>query len=224
MNRLVCLSALLFASVTHAGDWPVWRGPKGDGVVADPRVPVRWSADENVVWKVAVPGLGHSSPVVSAGRIFLTSFEPGTKERLLLCFDRKDGRLLWRDAVLTAEAEALHANNTPASATPATDEAHVWVTFQAGNAIAVACYDYRGKRIWSNSFTGFTSPHGFCGTPVLFEDLVIVNGDSDGEAFVAGLDKLTGAAKWTTPRPNRTRSFSTPLLEAAASRKWRWWQ
>src|SRR5262249_29491345 len=58
----------------------------------------------------------------------------------------------------------------------------------------------------------FVSPHGFCGTPTLFENSVIVNGDSDGEAFLAALDKKTGDEKWKTPRPNRTRSFSTPLF------------
>jgi outer membrane protein assembly factor BamB len=202
----------LFASVAAASDWPVWRGPKGDGVVVDPSIPLKWSASQNVAWKVPVSGIGHSSPVICAGRVFLTAFDPATKERLLLCYDRKDGTLLWRAAVLTAEAESMHENNSPASATPAADDSHIWVTFQSGSTIVAACYDISGKQIWSNSFAGFASPHGFCGTPVLFEDLVIVNGDSDGEAFVAGLDKITGVTRWKTPRPKRTRSFSTPLF------------
>src|SRR5262249_41624429 len=74
------------------------------------------------------------------------------------------------------------------------------------------CHDFAGARVWLRAFGGFESPHGFCGTPVLFEDLVILNGDSDGDAFLAGLDKKTGETRWWTPRPNRTRSFSTPLL------------
>jgi hypothetical protein len=210
--RLAALASLFFASVSLAADWPVWRGPKGDGIVNDPAVVQHWSATENVVWKVPVPGIGHSSPVVSAGRVFLTSFDPDTKDRLLLCFDRKDGKLLWRKTALSADAEKMHRNNTPASSTPAADRSHVWVTFLDGAKIAVACYDFSGKQQWLKSFNGFVSPHGFCGTPTLFENFVIVNGDSDGDAFLAALDKKSGETKWKTERPNRTRSFSTPLL------------
>ena len=96
MRLLLAVALLFLASHTRAADWPVWRGPKGDGVVTDARFPVTWGATENVVWKVPVPGIGHSSPIVSAGRVFLTSFVPDTKDRVLLCFDRKDGKLLWQ--------------------------------------------------------------------------------------------------------------------------------
>jgi outer membrane protein assembly factor BamB len=212
VRRFAAVAALLLVSGAPAADWPAWRGPNGDGVVKDPGVPVKWNTTENVVWKAAVPGIGHSSPIVSKGCVFLTSFVPETKERVLLCYEGKSGQLSWRKRVLTAEPEKLHVNNTPASATPAADGSHVWVTFQDGEKILVACYDFAGKRHWSKSFAGFDSPHGFCGTPALFEDLVIINGDSDGDAFIAGLDKKTGSTRWKTERPNRTRSFSTPLL------------
>lgn len=212
MRLFLAAALVLLASHTRAADWPVWRGPKGDGVVVDPSVPVKWSATENVAWKVEVQGLGHSSPVVSAGRVFLTSFVPETKDRVLLCYDRADGKLLWQKIVLTSTAEKMHKNNTPASSTPAADGTHVWVTFIDGTKIAVACYDFAGKQIWLKTFDGFESLHGFCGTPVLFEDLVIVNGDSDGDAFIAALDKKSGETKWKTARSNRTRSFSTPLF------------
>ncbi|HJZ56719.1 MAG TPA: PQQ-binding-like beta-propeller repeat protein [Gemmataceae bacterium] len=212
MRLLLALALLFLASLSPAADWPVWRGPKGDGVITDSVVPVKWSATENVAWKAEVLGLGHSSPIVSAGRVFLTSFVPDTQDRVLLCFDRKDGKLLWRKTVLTAAPEQLHKNNTPASSTPAADGSHVWVTFLHGQKITVACHDFSSKQVWLKTFDGFESPHGFCGTPVLFEDLVIINGDSDGDAFLAGLDRKTGETRWKTERPNRTRSFSTPLF------------
>ncbi len=211
LSAFLALAPALTLSV-EGGDWPVWRGLKGDGIVTDPAVPTKWSATENVAWKVAVPGVGHSSPIVSNGRVFLTSFDPETNERLLLGFDRKDGKLLWRRSVLTAAPEKMHKNNTPASSTPASDGGHVWVTFLDGERVAVACYDFTGKRVWLRTFDGFTSQHGFCGTPVLFENLVIVNGDSDGAAFLAALDKKTGETKWKVNRPNRVRSFSVPLF------------
>lgn len=214
MPRFLFLSFLVLGFVlpANAADWPVWRGPKGDGIVSDPAVPTKWSATDNVVWKVAVPGTGHSSPVVSNGHVFLTSFDPESKDRLLIGFDRKDGKLLWQKSVLTAPPEKMHKNNTPASSTPASDGTHVWATFLDGEKVAVACYDFTGKRVWRKSFAGFTSQHGFCGTPVLFGDLVIVNGDSDGDAFLAALDKKSGETKWKVERPNRVRSFSVPLF------------
>jgi outer membrane protein assembly factor BamB len=88
----------------------------------------------------------------------------------------------------------------------------VWVTFLDGAKVAVACYDFGGKRLWLKTFDGFASQHGFCGTPVLHGDALIVNGDSDGDAFLAALDKATGETKWKVERPNRVRSFSVPLF------------
>jgi hypothetical protein len=195
-----------------AADWPRFRGPNGDGVANDPGVPVTWTATENVLWKVPVPGVGHSSPVVSNGRVFLTSFLPESNERVLLCFDRTGGKKVWQKTVVTAPAEKMHKNNTPASSTPVADGSRVWSAFLDGDAVAVACHDFAGEQQWRKLFPGFVSHHGFCGTPVLFENLLIVNGDSDGDAFVAALDGRTGETVWKTPRPNRTRSFSVPIF------------
>lgn len=211
INASILALSLLTASST-AADWPVWRGPKGDGVVTDKAIPVKWSATENVLWKVPVPGSGQSSPIVSAGRIFLTSFDAGTNDRLLLCFNQDDGKLLWKRTVLTAAPEKMHKQNSPASSTAAADGSSVWVTFLDGDKIAVACYDFAGKQVWLKAFEGFVCSHGFCGTPVLYGDLLIVNGDSDGDAFLAALDKGTGETCWKIERPNRTRSFSVPLF------------
>ena len=212
MRLLAAVLTLALALPLSSADWPRFRGPNGDGVVTDPAVPTTWSATENVRWKVPVPGTGHSSPVVSNGRVFLTSYLPDTNDRVLLCFDRAGGKRLWQKVVVTAPAEKMHKNNTPASATPVADGSRVWSAFLDGDAIAVACHDFAGEVVWKKSFPGFTSHHGFCGTPVLFENTLIVNGDSDGDAFVAALDSKTGETVWRTPRPNRTRSFSVPVF------------
>ena len=104
--------ALMFTPMLSAADWPAFRGPNGDGVATDPAVPKTWSATENVLWKVLVPGIGHSSPIVSGGRVFLTAFLPDTGDRVLICFDRQTGKQLWQKAVLTAPPEKMHKNNT----------------------------------------------------------------------------------------------------------------
>jgi outer membrane protein assembly factor BamB len=83
----------------------------------------------------------------------------------------------------------------------------------------VACYDFDGNRIWQRSPGPFHSVHGFCSSPVLYKDLVILNGDQDGEAWIVALDKATGAERWRTDRPNRTRSYCTPSIIDAAGKK-----
>ena len=211
MHRAALLAVLLIAPAAALADWPGWRGSNGDGVVTDPTVPLQWSATENVLWKVPVPGTGHSSPIVAGRKLFVTTCVDN--DRLLLCYDRETGQELWRATVVTAPQEGMHKNNTPASATPVTDGARAWVTFLADGAITATCLDAAaGSKVWQRQFPGFVSQHGFCGTPILSGDLLIVNGDSDGDAFLAGLDKATGEVRWKVPRPNRTRSFSTPVL------------
>lgn len=217
-NSLAIL--LLILPAAPAADWPSWRGPNGDAISRDGNVPLAWSATENVAWKVPVPGVGHSSPVIARGRIYLTSFLADSNDRVVICFDARDGKKLWQQTAATAAAEKMHKNNSPASATPVTDGDCVWAAFAVDGKIAVVCFDASGVRKWTRSFDGFVSPHGFCGSPILADGLLIVNGDSDGEAaFVAALDPKTGEVKWTTPRPNRTRSFSVPLLVEAAGRR-----
>src|SRR5262245_17255623 len=116
--------ALCLTGPAAAEDWPGWRGPRGDGTSADGSVPVRWSEAENVLWKTPIPGKGHSSPIVWGDRIFLAAAIE--TERVLLCFDRRDGRLRWKRTVLSAPIEKMHARNSPASSTPVTDGKHVW--------------------------------------------------------------------------------------------------
>src|SRR6476620_10434578 len=129
MRRTIIAISLALAGLAHAEDWPGWRGPRGDGTSTETGLPVRWSPTENVRWKVAVPGIGHSSPITWGNRLFLTACREETKERLLLCYDRRDGKLLWERAVLTAPLEKKHKFNSYASSTPATDGTHVWVSF-----------------------------------------------------------------------------------------------
>src|SRR3954471_4238134 len=93
-------------------NWPMWRGPHGDGRSDETDVPTKWSASENVTWKVPIPGKGHSSPVVWGDRIFVTTAVEPENKRDLLCLDRRDGKVLWRKTVLTAPLEKKHNLNS----------------------------------------------------------------------------------------------------------------
>src|SRR5215212_6842254 len=212
MRRLILLALLLACPVTRAGEWPGWRGPKGDGHSDETSVPTKWSDTENVAWKVAVPGKGHSSPVVWGDRIFLTTALEQEQKRVLLCLDRKTGKTLWQRVVVTSPLEKKHYLNSYASATPVTDGKHVWVAFFEQPKIDLVCYDMDGNEAWRVSPGEFHSMHGFCSSPVLYKDTVILNGDQDADAYLVAFDKATGRERWRTDRPNKTRSYCTPLF------------
>jgi outer membrane protein assembly factor BamB len=210
---------LLLPALGRAEEWPCWRGPRGDGTSLETGIPIHWSKTENIHWQAVIPGKGHSSPIIWGDRIFLTTCLESDGQRLLLCLGRKDGKLLWQRQVLTAPLEGKHALNSYASATPATDGQHVWVAFLQEPYMQIACYDFDGNRIWMKSPGEFHSRHGFCSSPVLYKDLVILNGDQDAPAWIVALDKNTGAERWRTDRPNRTRSYCVPILIDAAAKK-----
>lgn len=214
------LFALCLAPLARAEDWPQWRGPRGDGTSIETNVPTHWSATENVRWKTAIPGTGHSSPVVAGDRIFVTTCLEGDQARELLCLDRGSGKILWQREVLKAPLEHKNRLNSYASGTPATDGKHVWVAFFQIPKIELACYDFDGKEVWRKSPGEFHSVHGFCSSPVLYKDLLILNCDQDSpSACIVAYDRNSGEEKWRTPRPNQTRSYCTPIVRELAGRR-----
>ena len=231
MIRLLSSFLLILSTSTLVagdGDWPMWRGPKGDGTTAEAGFPSHWTATENVRWKTPIPGKGHSSPIVWGDRVFVTSaIEAGDpaepKDRLLLCIDRKDGRVLWQTTVVKAKLESLHKLNSRASSTPATDGERVYVTFLDNPKVMVAAYDFAGNEVWKVSPGEFESTHGFCSPPILYKDLVIVNCDQDAfkktkPAYIVALDRKTGSERWRIDRSHRIRSYCPPLIVEAAGR------
>jgi outer membrane protein assembly factor BamB len=212
-RSVVCvLTVCLLPALASAEDWPCWRGPRGDGTSLEKGLPRTWSRTENVAWKTKIPGIGHSSPIVWGDRIFLTSCVEAEGKRLLLCLDRRSGKILWERVVLTARLEAKHNYNSFASATPATDGERVWVAFLDFPSVQIACYDFDGKKLWQRAPGKLLSRHGFCSSPMLHKDLVIVNGDQDAEGYIVALDRKTGEERWRIQRPNQTRSYCTPVF------------
>ncbi|MDH3582903.1 MAG: PQQ-binding-like beta-propeller repeat protein [Phycisphaerae bacterium] len=199
-----------FVAPSPAENWPVWRGPRGDGTSLETSVPRQWSATQNIKWKVPIPGKGHASPVVWGDRIFLVTATEN--ERVLLCLDRLSGRILWNKTVLESPRERIHRLNSYASSTPATDGRHVFVSFLDEKQMFIAAYDFDGKQVWGRQPGVFSSVHGYCASPILWKDTLIINGDHDGKAYIVSLHKDSGKTAWKTMRPNRIRSYCTPLL------------
>ncbi|MFZ0283497.1 MAG: PQQ-binding-like beta-propeller repeat protein [Bacteroidales bacterium] len=218
LNIILVFLIIDITSVTQAQNWPSWRGPSGDGTSTETNLPVMWDSITNVVWKSRVPGIGYSSPVVWKDRIFMTTALAETHEKVLLCYDSKSGNLLWQKTVLRTEFEKKHDNNSFASGTPSTDGIRVYVSFLDGKDIVVGAYDFSGKQVWLQRPGTFLSPHGYSCSPVLFEDKVIINGDSQGDSFVAALSKTEGSIIWKVSHEKPAHSFSTPIFRKMAGK------
>lgn len=214
---LACLTFSLvvigIANLAHAENWPNWRGPRGDGSSEEASVPIAWSETEHIAWKAKVPHGGHSSPIVWGDRVFLVGANTGEKPaRVLMCFDFTTGKLLWEKTVVESPLEKKHHLNSWASSTPATDGEKVYVTFLDQSDMLVAAYDFNGREVWKVRPGVFSSRHGFCTCPVVFKDLLIVNGDHDGNSYIAAIKRSTGETVWKTPREYKTRSYCTPII------------
>ena len=181
-------------------------------------MPLYWSPASNIIWKAELPGLGHASPIVWGDRIFTVTALLDTKERVLLCLDRRSGKLLWQQTVLSAPLEHKHALNSFASSTPATDGTLVYVAFLDRDEMFAAAYDFAGRQRWVARPGTFASIHGFCSSPILYQDKVILNGDHDGASYIVALSRSDGRILWKTPRDNHTRSYCTPLIRDMAGR------
>jgi len=205
---MVCL---LVSATCRGEDWPQWRGPRGDGTSLETGIPTHWSPTENIRWKTIIPGKGD--------RIFVTTCREDSQERMLLCLDRASGKILWQRVVLLAPLEQKHVLNSFASATPATDGKRVWVAFFERPRIELVCYDFDGNEIWRRSPGEFHSVHGFCSSPVIYQDMVILNCDQDAPACIVAYDRRTGIEQWRADRPNRTRSYCTPIIRDLAGRE-----
>lgn len=219
-RSLSVIFLFFFASVYpgFSQNWPCFRGPNGDGTSPEKNVPLKWDSVTNVVWKVRVPGSGYSSPVIWGERLFLTTAFADIQEKALLCYDVKSGKLLWQKTLLKAPFEKKHDNNGFASGSPATDGTRVYVSFLDGKDVVVAAYDFSGKQVWIQRPGTFFSPHGYSCSPVIYEDKVIVNGDSQKDSFVAAISRSNGKVLWKVSHERQAHSFSTPIIRRMAGK------
>jgi outer membrane protein assembly factor BamB len=217
-----CVALLVLVMICPAGaraeNWPSWRGPRGDGTSLETNVPTQWSGTNNVLWKTEIPGLGHASPIVFGSRVFTVSALPDSQERVLLALNSATGKILWMNTVVRAPLERKHPLNSHASSTPATDGQLVYVAFLDRQDMLVAAYDFEGRQKWAVHPGQFSSMHGFCSSPILYKDMVIVNGDHDGDSYIVALSARDGRTLWKTPRAHHTRSYCAPLIRDLGGR------
>ncbi len=214
----IAFGLLAFASAHAAQDWPEFRGPTGQGHATSTKLPLEWSATQNVAWKQPVAGRGWSSPSLSGGRLFLTSAvgeaAAGKLALHALCLDEATGRELWNVELFAQDGGTprIHNKNSHASPTPLVADGRVYVHF--GHQ-GTACLDLDGKVLWKNTTLPYSPVHGNGGSPILVGEKLVFSCDGGSDPFIVALHKDTGKVLWKTQRvttAKKTFSFSTPLL------------
>ncbi len=231
MLRLFAFSVLL--ALPHlactenwasAENWGHWRGVDGNGVAkADP--PIRFSPSENLRWKVEIPGRSSGSPVVWDDRVFVVTAvatQGGPRGQLAfqtLCFNREDGKLLWKKtAVEAVPHEGTHATNGYASASPCTDGKHVYSHF---GSRGLYCYTMDGELVWARDDFGQMRTRmefGEGSSPTLTDHMLLLPWDHEGPSALYALDKASGKTLWTATRDEPS-CWATPLVVETASGK-----
>ena len=142
----VALALALLAPAAFAEDWPQWRGPRADGSSFERGLPTSWGSETGMCWGTDLPGAGHSSPIVAAGSVFVTTALGDGHERALVRLDAATGRILWVVTVVKSDdLEALHPENSHVSSTPASDGRVVYTSFYANGRTHVAAVDFDGR-------------------------------------------------------------------------------
>ncbi len=224
-SGLIVLAWLSSASAFGA-DWAQFRGPGGMGVSDEKNLPTHWSSSENIVWKVDLPGLGSSSPIVVGDRVFLTCYsgyglEPNAGDqknlrRHLLSFDRRTGKTLWSKEFEPKLPEHKYQGEGSyqgyAGSTPTSDGERLYVFFGKSG---VFCFDLDGSELWHAEVGDGINGWGSGASPVLFGKLLLINASVESGSLIA-LDKLTGKEVWRAAGIRA--AWDTPLLVAGKDR------
>jgi outer membrane protein assembly factor BamB len=244
--RLLLALAIL-STALHAQEWPSFRGPSGSGVAADARPPLTWNTttSANVAWRTAVPGLGHSSPIVWGDRIFMTtavsdaaasqSVTLGDSEVAgidpandivphrwqVMAFDRASGKLLWtRVAHQGVPRVKRHVKASHASATPATD-GKVLIAMLGSEGLFA--FDVAGTQLWRKDLgvlsVGLADDPSYewgpASSPIIHGNVVVVQNDRYKDSYLIAFDLRTGKELWRSGRSERP-SWTTPLVHSHA--------
>lgn len=220
LTGLVALAALAWGD-----NWPTWRGVNGDGVSAEKGLPTRWSPTENITWKLAMPDVTGSTPILWGDQLFMSTSE--SNGVWLWCVDRNKGTVTWKKQVAPSDEKVRKGNMS--SPSPVTDGKTVWVMSGNGH---VKAFDFAGKELWARDFWKdygrFGLNHGYGSSPLLLDGGLIVQVlhgyKTDDPSYVVKLDAKTGKTLWKVERPTDAvvespDSYTTPVVIAHNGKK-----
>jgi outer membrane protein assembly factor BamB len=187
-------------------DWSRFRGPNGTGIAKVSGLPTEFGPTKNVVWKTATPA-GHSSPVLTDTRIFMTGIDG--EKLVVLSLDRVTGKEQWRREVPRRQKGRIENVNGPASPSPVTDGTNVYAFFQDFGLVAFAA---GGRELWRLPFGPFNMFYGFGASPILVDGVLILPVDQDTDSYLLGVDAKTGKQRYKVARPGVISGYSTPTV------------
>jgi outer membrane protein assembly factor BamB len=217
IHRIFLPLTLLVASAAlcQAQEWTRFRGPNGTGVSDATTIPAEWT-DREVNWKVTLPGIGHSSPVLWGDKMFLTSAFEDTATRLVVCLRAGDGKILWQHKYASS-LHTKHKFNSFASSTPCLDDERVYCCWSTPEEYTLLALDHEGNEIWHTNLGPYVSQHSCGVSPVVYGDLVILGNDQgdenhQGVSSLLAVDRRTGDVRWKLDRRTATVAYSTPCV------------
>lgn len=212
--RFAIASAIFLGLCLGAGaqEWTRFRGPNGAGLGVAPKLPAEFS-EKDFNWKIELPGRGHSSPVVWGGRVFVTANPTATTRRVIVCVSAADGKTAWQKEYATG-GYRLHADNNYAATSPAVDAERVYFHWASPESSGLVALDQKdGRELWKVDLGPFISQHGPGTSPIVFEDLVLLNFDQDQpKSFLLAVDARTGKERWRWEHAGTKHSASTPCI------------
>ncbi len=223
----IVIGSLILAGPLLAGDWPHWRGPFLDGSSDEKNLPATWSTTQNVAWCAPLPGHSSATPVISNGKVFVSSTERDSDNLFALCFDVKSGKELWRKRLGRSSRQV--PRNNMATSSPVTDGKRVYFMYGSGE---LAGLDHEGKPLWSRNldseYGNISMKYGYSSSPLLYDNKLYIlmqrrnrsyrSPDSSNlDAFMLAVDADTGKNIWKQPRVTDAQdesqdSYSSPLL------------
>jgi len=208
---LFCVLAPAAVCPSFGQEWCRFRGPNGAGESDAVTVPATWTAND-YNWRVALPDIGHSSPVVWGDRVFVTSGIEEDGTWIVLCLRASDGGVVWKRSIPAATYKKNKLAGY-ATSTPPVDKDRLYTTWATPAAYIVLALDQEsGREVWRRDLGPFVTEHGFGASPILFGDLLIVPNDQDGPSFVIALDRATGETRWRVERRSKRAAYSTPVI------------
>ncbi len=229
INTIVVAAAVLFPLQAfcqqvddrisvEAADWPWWRGPQRNGVAnPDQDPPTEWNASQNVAWKSAIQGRGHSSPTVVGRRVYLATADEQQGTQSVICYNRETGQQLWQTDVHHDGLMQKNEKSTAASSTVACDGESVFISFANNGAVHVTAISLEGKPRWQTKIGDYVIHQGYGASPAVYQSLVIASADSHAGGVIAALDRKSGAIVWKRDRPKEP-NYTSPIILNVAGR------
>jgi len=205
--RLLSIAVVLIICpclrVGFAADWKQFRGSDGTGVARSEVIPTAWSDNEQIAWKVALPGRGPSSPIVVDGRVIVTCSDGARQDKILVaCFDTASGKQLWRRQFWATGRTLSHPDSANAAPTPASDGSRIFAFYSSND---LACLDLAGNLLWyrglAHDYPKAGNDVGMSASPVVVGETVVVQVENYADSFAAGIDTATGETRWRIDRP-----------------------